>query len=251
VLCIELIRAYNKRTAVGFCALVLCAASGVSGERRDFREYSRELAVLDSRDEPNSPAAHVPTERMDPAEKERFEVIALPHLDAVYRVARVLASDNAEADDLVQETFVRAFRAFGRFELREYGAKPWLLRIMYNVFYTLKGKQRRELALHDDADFDHFADCSDGAGFAPITAETINWDHFDEEVKTAIERLPAEYRAALLLWSIEGLSYKEIAHVCDCALGTVMSRLHRARRSLALHLGEYARRRKLGAERLK
>ena len=207
--------------------------------------------MLDSRDKPNSAAAHVPPHRVEPAEKERFEAIALPHLDAVYRVARVLASDNAEADDLVQETFVRAFRAFGRFELREYGARPWLLRIMYNVFYTFKGKQRRELALQDGTDFDHFADCSDGAGSAPITVETVNWDDFDEEVKTAIERLPSEYRVALLLWSIEGLSYKEIAHVCDCALGTVMSRLHRARRSLARHLGEYARQRKLRIERLK
>lgn len=183
------------------------------------------------------------------ATKQRFELVALPHLDAVYRMARVLVSGEAEADDLVQETFVRAFRAFDRFELREYGPRPWLLRILYNVFCTAKGKQRREPTLLDDVDFDHFADELERAPTEPVTAEAINWEYFDEELKSAVERLQPEYRGVLLLWAIEELSYKEIAEVCGCALGTVMSRLYRARQLLGQRLQEYARERKLSTER--
>lgn len=187
--------------------------------------------------------------RSDSTTKAQFEAIALPHLDAVYRIARALGSDAAEADDLVQETFVRAFRAFERFELREYGARPWLLRILHNVFYTMKGRERREPTLLDDVDFDHFADGLNDNGSDWSSAEAVNWDYFDQEVKTAVAQLQPEYRAVLLLWSIEGLSYREIAEVSDCALGTVMSRLFRARQFLRRLLCGYARERKLGAER--
>lgn len=173
----------------------------------------------------------------------------MPHLDAVYRMARVLASGEAEADDLVQETFVRAYRAFDRFELREYGPRPWLLRILYNVFCTAKGKQRREPTLLDDVDFDHFADELQHAPATPTTVEAIDWDQFDEELKNAVAQLQPEYRGVLLLWAIEGLSYKEIAEVCGCALGTVMSRLYRARQVLGRRLNDYAREHKLGSER--
>ncbi len=186
---------------------------------------------------------------MDPTVKERFESAALPHFPNVYRMARSLARDDAEADDLVQETFVRAFRAFGSFELREYGAKPWLLRILHNVFYTARGRQRRQPTLLDDVDFDHFADEMTDAQLDPPTAETIDWDRVDEELKATIQQLRPEYRSVLLLWAIEGLSYKEIAAVCHCALGTVMSRLYRARQLLWRGLHEYARQRKLNTER--
>ena len=187
--------------------------------------------------------------KVDAVTRARFEVVVLPHLDAVYRTALVLGSDNAEADDLVQETFVRALRAFVGFELREYGARPWLLRILRNVFYTRKGKQRREPTLLDDVDFDHFADELKDADTGPASADSIDWDQFDEELKAAVVQLQPEYRVVLLLWSIEGLSYKEIAEVCDCALGTVMSRLYRARQLLGRTLRDYARKRKLNTER--
>jgi RNA polymerase sigma-70 factor (ECF subfamily) len=187
--------------------------------------------------------------RVAVATRIRFEAIALPHLDAVYRTARVLGSDEAEADDLVQETFTRALRAFSGFELREYGARPWLLRILRNVFYTRKGKQRREPTLLDDVDFDHFADELSDADVEAADADSIDWDQFDEELKAAVAQLQPEYRAVLLLWAIEGLSYKEIADVCDCALGTVMSRLYRARQLLGRKLRDYARGRKIDTKR--
>ena len=196
-----------------------------------------------------SSAEEAEKQREQLATKKRFESVALPHLDAVYRMARVLASGEGEADDLVQETYVRAYRAFDRFELREYGPRPWLLRILYNVFCTAKGKQRREPTLLDDVDFDHFAEELDRAPLEPVSVEAINWEHFDEELKNAVARLQPEYRGVLLLWAIEELSYKEIAAVCGCALGTVMSRLYRARKLLAQRLQEYARERNLSTER--
>lgn len=207
--------------------------------------------MFEGRNGAHGPDAQLPMRRIDAAIRARFEALALPHLDAVYRMARTLGSDSSEADDLVQETFVRAYRAFGRFELREYGARPWLLRILYNVFYTSKGKQRREPSLLDDVDFDHFADELDEAGAIPDSVEAIDWDQFDEELKVAVGELQPEYRVVLLLWSIEGLSYKEIAGVCQCALGTVMSRLYRARQLLGRRLRDYARERNLNTDRFK
>lgn len=203
---------------------------------------------LKSADEPLNLGNRIEERQPDASIKRRFEAVAIPHLDAVNRMACTLARNRADADDLVQETFVRAFRAFGRFELRAYGARPWLLKILHNVFYTTKGRRRRELLL-EDVDFDRFADGGNGNGTEAASAKTVNWDDFDEELKVAVGQLQPEYRVALLLWAIEGLSYKEIAEVCDCALGTVMSRLYRARQVLGKQLREYAQERKLSTER--
>lgn len=186
---------------------------------------------------------------MDPAVRERFEEIALPHLDAVFGVARALTSRANDAEDLVQETFVRAFAAFDRFELREYGAKPWLLRILHNVYYSDYGRQKRCPTLLDDLDFDGFADELDSPVVDQVSISGINWEHFDQELKYAIDRLQPEYRSALLLWAIEGLNYKEIAKICDCAMGTVMSRLYRARQLLGRELAQYAQENNIGLER--
>ena len=134
------------------------------------------------------------------------------------------------------------------FELREFGIRPWLLRILYNTCRTARGKRRREPTLLDDVDFDHFADELDSEP-PPTSVDAINWEHFDEEVKFAVAELSPEYRTVLLLWAIERLTYREIAQVCECALGTVMSRLYRARQLLGRQLGEYARDRKLSTER--
>lgn len=186
---------------------------------------------------------------MDKATRARFEVEALPHIDSVYRVARALTRDRAEVDDLVQETFVRAFRGFDKFELREYGAKPWLLRILHNVFYTARSKRRRAPTLLDDVDFDHFEDELSAAELDPVTADTVDWDQMDEELKLAVASLQPEYRSVLLLWSMEGLTYKQIATACDCPIGTVMSRLYRARQVLWRGLRIYAKERKLDTQR--
>ncbi len=176
------------------------------------------------------------------AQKKRFERLALPQMDAVYRLARRLSGNQTGADDLVQETFIRAYRAFESFELREYGIKPWLLRILYNVFYTAQDRHRREPTLMEDVDLLHageeWAEEQDDG-----RVESIDWDRYDQELKAAVAALQPDYRAVLLLWAVEELSYREIAHVCGCPVGTVMSRLYRARQILGRELAEYARER--------
>lgn len=178
---------------------------------------------------------------MEQASADRFERLCLPHLDSVFRVARRLARDESEADDLVQETYVRAFRAFDRFELREHGVRPWLLKILHNAFYTHRGKSRRQPTVLEDVNMDQFSAALEptdhGSGLADIP-----WDTVDEELKHAVNALQPEYRVVLLLWSFEDMSYKEIAEACECAVGTVMSRLYRARQQLAAKLADFAER---------
>lgn len=164
--------------------------------------------------------------------QDRFEEYALAHLDSVHRMARRLTRDAAEADDLVQETYLRAYRSFDQFELREYGAKPWLLKILHNAFYTRRGRDRKQPTLLDDVNFDHFAAELDSAGAEQSGLDNIAWDQIDEELKAAVDSLQREYRIVLLLWAFEELSYREIAEVCECPVGTVMSRLYRGRQIL-------------------
>ncbi len=171
---------------------------------------------------------------------ERFEEHVLPHLDSVFRMARRLARDDAEAEDLVQETCVRAFRAFPRFEMREYGVRPWLLKILHNAFYTHRSRAKRQPTLLDDVNFDQFVADRDHLVENPSGIENIPWDAIDQELKRAVDSLQPEYRAVLLLWSFEEMSYKEIAEICGCAVGTVMSRLYRARQILGEKLRDYA-----------
>lgn len=205
--------------------------------------------MVNSGEESARAGASCPGKPTNAKMRERFDTIVMPHLDAVFRMARTLTRDQAEAEDLAQETFVRALGAFERFELRDYGPRPWLLRILHNVFYRVRGRRRLEPTLLDDVDFDHFADELTEAGSYPESSDRINWEKFDEELKAAVDCLQPEYRVVVLLWAIEGLTYKEIAQVCDCPLGTVMSRLYRARRKLGDELRGYARDRKISTKR--
>ena len=173
----------------------------------------------------------------------------MPHLDVVYGMARRLSASEAEAEDLVQETFMRAYRSFGTFELRDYGAKPWLLKILHNAFYTRRSREHRQPSLMDDVDFDRFAGELDAEPLEAVFDGEVDWDQFDEELKVAVESLQPEYRSVLLLWALGDMSYREIAEACDCPMGTVMSRLYRARQQLGQTLAEYAAERNLGTER--
>jgi RNA polymerase sigma-70 factor (ECF subfamily) len=176
---------------------------------------------------------------------DRFRELILCHLDLVYRLAFKLCGNSHQAEDLVQETFLRAHRGFDSFELREYGAKPWLLKILHNAYFNSRHDAARSPTLLADLGLDDFP--SDlGAEISALTPEVMSWEGFDEELKRAVERLAPEYRAVMLLWALGDLSYKEIAQVLDCAIGTVMSRLHRARQQLNEQLAEYAMRRGLG-----
>jgi len=173
-------------------------------------------------------------------DRSQFEKLALEHLNAVYRMAMQLVRHPDEASDLVQETFLKALRVAERFEERGGGIRPWLFKILHNVFYTrLNQAKRRPVlagdvpgAVLDEAGADDTDRSWDLAG--------LDWERVDERLKAAIEGLRPEYRTVLLLWGVEGLKYRQIADVQDIPIGTVMSRLHRARSILTSQLSELA-----------
>ena len=169
-----------------------------------------------------------------------FRELALAEMDSVYRMAFHLARHPDEAQDLLQETYLRAFRFEGTFELRDAGIRPWLFKILHNVFYSKLGKQKREPTLADDLQLEHMtAELNEARPCWDL--ETLDWEQVDERLKAAIEQLQPQYREVLLLWAVEGLKYKEVAEVLDVPLGTVMSRLYRARNILSQQLAAYAR----------
>ncbi len=173
-------------------------------------------------------------------DRAQFEQLALQHLDAVYRMAMQLARHPEEASDLVQETYLKALRVADRFEERGGGIRPWLFKILHNVFYTRIAKARREPTSVEEVSG---ADTTEPGPDQPIPAwnlASLQWDHVDGRLKQAIEQLRPEYRTVLLLWGVEGLKYREIAAIQDVPIGTVMSRLHRARSILSQQLQDLA-----------
>jgi len=167
--------------------------------------------------------------------------MAVAEMDSVYRMAFHLARNSDEASDLVQETYLRAIRAEKTFELRERGIRPWLFKILHNVFYTHVGKKKRAPIGVEDLQNDPAASVNTDPMDAPAwDLQSMNWEQVDDRLKQAIEELPEHYRSVVLLWAIEGLKYREVAEVLDVPLGTVMSRLYRARGILAEQLTELA-----------
>jgi RNA polymerase sigma-70 factor (ECF subfamily) len=183
---------------------------------------------------------------------EAFEALALEQMDTLYRVAGRLTRDADRAGDLVQETYLRAFRSRDAFELQEHGIRPWLLRIMRNLHLSRADRDRRQPVAIDGEALDSLnaspttpADAAAATGdleaLGPAPSVPLDWDTLDERLKAALEDLQEEYQIVLLLWAVEDLSYKEIAAVLDIPIGTVMSRLHRARQKLSAQLKDFAR----------
>jgi RNA polymerase sigma-70 factor (ECF subfamily) len=140
----------------------------------------------------------------------------------------------------VQETYVKAIKAAPTFEQTGGGIRPWLFKILHNVFFTRKGRAKRETTMGDD--LPPAVDEQPGPD-QPGPAwdiASLNLDHVDERLKAALEHLKPEYRSILLLWGVEGMKYREIADIQDVPIGTVMSRLHRARSILAQELSDLA-----------
>ncbi|PQV50926.1 RNA polymerase sigma factor [Paraburkholderia sp. BL21I4N1] len=167
----------------------------------------------------------------DAARSRRFQQLALPHLDAAYNLARWLCGNASDADDVVQEAFMRAFRFFDTF--RGDTARPWLLAIVRRTWYT---EWRRRASSHETVEFDDSMDDTafDGwsVGGADPQALLIR-DEDTKRVHEALALLPVEYREVLILRELEEMGYREIAIVADVPIGTVMSRLARGRRKLA------------------
>lgn len=178
--------------------------------------------------------AHAPSAK----DADAFERLALDQMDTLYRVARRLTRDPGRANDLVQETYLRAFRAKDSFELKEYGIRPWLLRIMQNMHFSRSARERRQPVAMEDASLE--AAERDSAPETAGVAMPINIEDFDQQLLAALELLPVDYQVVLLMWGVDGLTYKQIAHTLDIPLGTVMSRLHRARVKLGEWLRDYA-----------
>lgn len=178
-----------------------------------------------------------------------FRELALAELDAVYRMALHLARHADDAADLVQETYLRAFKAEAGFELRDRGVRPWLFKILHNVFYTKISRSRRDPVFVEDLGRE--ADPRTGDDREPPAWDlaSLDWEQVDDRLKHAIERLPDHYRSVLLLWAVEGLKYREIADVLEVPLGTVMSRLYRARSLLTAQLAGLAAEHGMGAGR--
>jgi len=165
-----------------------------------------------------------------------FEAVVLSHLDAAYSLARWLTRDDHAAEDMVQEAVVRALRFFGGF--RGGDGKAWFLTIVRNVCFNWL-KLRSTETLHDPFDEDiHSPDTDGPAGQTEGAATSVDSSATAEQIGAALENLPAVYREAFVLKELEGLSYKEIALITKVPMGTVMSRLARARKQLRKRLDQ-------------
>ncbi|MBA2312871.1 MAG: sigma-70 family RNA polymerase sigma factor [Actinobacteria bacterium] len=176
-------------------------------------------------------------------DKDRFQRGALPLLDSLYGAALRMTRNPADAEDLVQETMLRAYRAFDRFEPGT-NLKAWLFRILTNAYInTYRKKQREPQKVSSDEveDFDLYQELKNHDPQYSETPESLVLDSLvDSDILEAIEELPEQFRLAVVLSDMEGFTYAEMAEIMDVPMGTVMSRLHRGRKALQKRLWKIA-----------
>jgi RNA polymerase sigma-70 factor (ECF subfamily) len=177
------------------------------------------------------------------ADQAHFAELAMPYMDALYSAALRMTRNPADAEDLVQETYLRAYRGFGGFK-EGTNLKAWLYKILTNTFINSYRAAKRRPEISDVEDVEDLYMYRRLSGDQPTglgrSAEDEVVDRFtDTEVKEAIEALPESFRIAVLLADVEGFSYKEIADITDVPIGTVMSRIHRGRKALQKALFEF------------
>lgn len=187
------------------------------------------------------------------AEQETFADQAMDFMPSLYSAALRMTRNPSDAEDLVQETYLKAYRAFGGFQ-QGTNLKAWLYKILTNTFINAYRSKKRRPELSDIEDVEDLYLYRRLGGLEGATAgrsaEDEVLDLFTEgEIKDAVEALPDQFRMAVLLADVEGFSYKEIAEILDVPIGTVMSRLHRGRRGLQKTLYEFGRTRGLVGDR--
>jgi len=171
---------------------------------------------------------------------KEFEQEALPHMDALYNFALRMTGDGDDANDLVQDTFLKAFRFFDKFE-KGTNCKAWLFRIMKNTFINSYRKKTKEPDKVDYEDVEKFYETVKPSSTDSAHLEKEIYDNLlDDEITSAIALLPDDFKTVIILSDIEGFTYDEIADFVDCPVGTVRSRLHRARKMLFAKLYKYA-----------
>ena len=171
---------------------------------------------------------------------KEFEREALPHMDALFNFALRMTGDSDDANDLVQDTFLKAFRFFDKFE-KGPNCKAWLFRIMKNTFINTYRKKTKEPDKVDYEDVENFYESVKPSSTDSAHLEKEIYDNLlDDEISSAIASLPDDFKTVIILSDIEGFTYDEIADFVDVPVGTVRSRLHRARKMLFAKLYKYA-----------
>ena len=172
--------------------------------------------------------------------RENFEREMLPHMSALYNFAVRMIGDSDDAKDLVQETYIRAYRYFERFSLGT-NARGWLIQIMKNIYIN---QYRKDVTAPEKVDFDEIENFYTNIRSTVVDGNDLQEKLFgsllDDEVSGALLELPDEFRMAVILFDIEGLTYAEIAEINEVPVGTVRSRLHRGRKILRDKLRGYA-----------
>lgn len=175
---------------------------------------------------------------------KEFEQLTMPHADALLRTAVRMTRNPADAEDLVQETYLKAYRFFDRFE-RGTNIRAWLFKIMTNLFinsYRDRAKRPEETSFDEMEDFSLYSKMAAGTQKDGTNPEKELFDKlYGDEVQKALDRLPEEFKMVVLLNFVEGFSYQEIAEILGIELGTVKSRLHRGRKLLQKALWEFAK----------
>jgi RNA polymerase sigma-70 factor (ECF subfamily) len=182
------------------------------------------------------------------ARHRRFEAEALPHLDALFNTALRMTRNRSDAEDLVQDTVLKAYRAFDQYRPGT-NCKAWLFRILVNTGINVWARRSRRPAEVDFEVVEPLLAGRDDAFQAPERDDLRRFaELLDDDVKAALDQVPESFRLVLLLAAVEEFQYKEIAVMLDIPIGTVMSRLYRARKLLQSSLREYARQRGLVRE---